>query len=104
MTRMSRNKGRRAELEVEKHFRERGFDTDRNIGGREQVHGDIACEGMAIEVRRREKLSPETWLADHAMEVPTQLVPALVTRTSNRPWMVCLYLWDFLDLLEEARA
>ncbi len=99
----SRNKGRSAEREVELAFQARGFSTERALGGRTQVAGDIATEGLAIEVRRREKQSIEAWARDHEAETPEHLTPILISRTSRNPWRVTLLLSDFLDLLAEAR-
>jgi hypothetical protein len=100
----SRNKGRSAEREVELRFQDAGFPTERNLGGRTQAAGDIAVEGLAVEVRRREKLSHERWAADHEAACPDHLTPVLVARSSHNPWRVTLRLEDFLDLLGEARA
>ena len=100
----SRNKGRNAEREVELAFQAEGFPTDRNLGGRTQVSGDIATTGLAVEVRRRESLSVERWLWEHHEETPSHLTPILVARTSRKPWFVALSLDDFLELLKEARG
>lgn len=104
MTLHSRNKGRTAEREVELAFQAAGFSTDRNLGGRQQVAGDIATEGLAIEVRRRETLSVEPWCRAHEAETPEHLTPCVVFRKSHQPWRVALTLEDFLGLLEEARS
>lgn len=99
----SRNKGRNAERAVEVILQDAGLSTDRNLGGRTQVSGDIAAEAngtrLAVEVRRRESLSCEKWLWEHSAETPNHLTPLLVTRTSRKPWMVCLSLDDFLAIL-----
>lgn len=101
----SRNKGRNAERAVEVELQTAGFDTDRNLGGRNQVSGDIAAElgdiRLAVEVRRRESLSVERWLREHRDSCPAHLTPLLVTRTSRNPWMAVLTLEDFLNLLSE---
>lgn len=99
----SRTKGRTAERQVELAFQAAGFSTDRALGGRTQVAGDIVVEGVAVEVRRREKQSIEAWAAAHEAETPEHLTPVLVARTSRNPWRVTMRLDDFLDLLREAR-
>lgn len=103
MGKMSRTKGRTAEREVELLIQAAGFSTDRNIGGREQVAGDIATEGLAIEVRRRERLDVPNWCRIHEASTPDHLTPVVVYRRSREPWRVSLTLTDFLDLLGEAR-
>lgn len=101
----SRAKGTRAEREVELAFQARGFSTDRNIGGRHQAAGDIAVEGLAVEVRRRDTQTPvTTWCEDHEAAAPAHLTPIVVWRKSRGQWRVALPLEDFLDLLSEARA
>lgn len=100
----SRNKGRTAEREVELRFQDAGFSTDRNLGGRKQVAGDIAVEGLAVEVRRREQTPVTTWCAIHEEETPDHLTPVVVWRKSHDKWRVALPLEDFLDLLREARC
>lgn len=109
MSKMSRDKGRKAEREVEVAFQEAGFSTDRNIGGRKQVAGDIAVEGLAVEglaveVRRRERLDVPGWSVVHEDSTPSHLTPVLCWRRSREPWRVSLPLSDFLDLLKEARS
>lgn len=104
MTLHSRNKGRSAERAVELEFQRAGFSTDRNIAGRAQLAGDIACEGLAIEVRRRESLSLDAWSAAHELQTPEHLTPVVVYRRSRSPWRVSLRLDDFLDLLRKARS
>lgn len=100
----SRNKGRDAEREVELRFQDAGFPTDRNLGGRKQVAGDIATAGLAVEVRRREKLNVDTWARDHEDETPDHLTPVVVWRKSRAPWRCTLLLEDLIDLLREARS
>ena len=100
----SRNKGVRSEREVELRFQDAGFQTERAIGGRRQVAGDIATSGLAVEVRRRERIDIARWCADHEAETPEHLTPIVVWRKSREPWRVCLTLDDFLDLLGEARS
>lgn len=99
--RMSRTKGRTAERAVEVMFQDAGYSTDRNIGGRTQVSGDIsvASPPLAIEVRRRETLSIPRWMEDHAASCPPHVIPVLTTKQNRKPWLVTMELSDFLDLL-----
>lgn len=101
MGKMSRTKGRTAEREVELLLQAAGLHTDRNLGGRTQVSGDIAVNepALAIEVRRRESLSLSSWSAEHEAMTPSHLLPAVVYRRSREPWRISLRLTDFLDLI-----
>ena len=102
--RSSRTKGRSAEREVELRFQDAGFTTERAIGGRRQIAGDINVAGLAVEVRRREKLSIDAWSMAPEDETPDHLTPVVVWRRSRAPWRVSLTLEDFIDLLREARS
>lgn len=97
----SRNKGVRAEAEVERILRDAGYSTDRNLSGRNQISGDILVhvENIAIEVRRRETLSLSQWSRDHEASTPDHFTPAIVYRRSREPWRISLKLDQFLDLL-----
>lgn len=100
----SRSKGRSAERDVEVRFQAKGFDTDRNLGGRRQLHGDLYSEGFAVEVRNRQKLSLTRWSAEHELACPDHVTPLIAYRSNRQPWRVSLLLEDFLDLLGEARS
>ena len=104
----SRAKGVRSEREVELALQAAGYSTDRNLGGRNQVSGDIAAEQgdtrLAVEVRRRESLSVERWLHEHRASTPDHSTPILIARTSRNPWLVAIELSDFLDLLKQAKG
>lgn len=112
---MSRNKGRTAEREVELILQAAGLQTDRNIGGRRQVSGDIAARpggpmwteargvrpdySLAIEVRRRERLLIPAWAADHEQSCPPDAIPVLAWRANRMPWRATLKLDDLLTLI-----
>lgn len=100
----SRTKGRSAEREVELRFQDAGFTTERALSGRRQIAGDINVAGLALEVRRRERIDIARWCAEHEAETPEHLTPVVVWRKSREPWRVSLTLDDFLDLLGEARS
>lgn len=100
---MSRTKGRTAEREAELIFQSYGLQTDRNIGGREQVSGDIsvrfAPQPFAVEVRRREKPAVPTWMAEHEASTPDGQLPLLVWRRNRETWRATLDLQRFLELV-----
>lgn len=98
----SRNKGRNAEAEAEKILRTHGFQTERNLGGRVQVAGDIAIyePSLAVEVRRREQLQVVKWCREHEASTPPSHTPVLVFRPNREPWRVALLLEDFARLVK----
>lgn len=100
----SRAKGRTAERAVELLLQEGGFTTERALSGRNQVHGDILCSGLAVEVRNRQRVEIVKWSAEHELGCPPELTPLVVYKTNRQPWRASLLLADFVDLLKEARA
>lgn len=94
----SRAKGRSAERQVELAVQAAGLSTERALGGRNQVHGDILAGKFALEVRHREKLSIVAWSAAHEIGCPPAMTPVLVYRTNRQPWRASMLLSDFLDL------
>lgn len=71
------------------------------IGGADLVH----CYGLAIEVKRQEQLSVNTWWkqcvasADRKSEVPI-----LIYRQNNKPWRVRTYSWINLPNGQQMRG
>lgn len=100
----SRRKGKSAEAAVSRILTDRGIHHDRLLDGRRQMHGDVLAGDLAIEVRRRERVSITAWSAAHEAGVPDHLVPVVAYRSNGEPWRVSLTLDDFLDLVEAARA
>lgn len=101
MSAHSRRKGRDAEREVELLTLAHGVDCDRALGGRHQPYGDLNLPGVALEVRRRDRVLLVAWSREHEAKVPAHLVPAVAYRPDREPWRVSLPLGDFLDLLRE---
>lgn len=104
MGKRSRDKGKGGEREFSKILTARGIHHDRLLDGRHQVHGDVLAGDLAIEVRRRERVSITAWSKAHEAEVPPHLTPVVAYRSNGEPWRVSLTLDDFLDLVEAARS
>lgn len=100
----SRRKGREAEREFEREVEARDIEVERNLGGRIQKTGDVRLPGVAVEVRRREKVAIVAWSREQEAKTPEHLIPAVAYRTNNEPWRVSMPLSDFLDLLEQSSA
>ncbi len=104
MSASQRTKGRTAEREVELLAIGTGLACDRALGGRRQPAGDISLPGVALEVRRRNRVSIAAWSRDHEEKTPAHLIPAVAYRPDREPWRVSLPLADFLDLLRERES
>lgn len=104
MTKASRDKGARGELEVADIIRNAGWVTARRThDGREQAgRGDIAGgpSGCHIEVKRQEKLNVPAALRQCAEDAGTLDIPILVHRPSRHDWMATLPLDELLSLLK----
>lgn len=102
MSARERTKGVRAEREVERLILDAGIPCDRSLSGRVQPAGDVSLPGVALEVRRRNRVRVIEWSREHEELTPSHLTPAIAYRPDAEPWRVSLPLADFLDLLREA--
>lgn len=98
----SRSKGRTAERSVELALQAAGLSTERALSGRSQVHGDILCEGHAIEVRNRERISIVTWSAEHELACPEHVCPVVVYKCNRQPFRASMLLDDWAELVKVA--
>jgi hypothetical protein len=103
-----RMKGKTGELEIVHVLRDHGWpNAERTSNGREQRgHNDIANgpEGVAIEVKRHEKLNVPKALDQLISDSNPLDIPVLVHRPSRHVWMCTLPLHDLLPLLKLREA
>jgi Holliday junction resolvase len=99
----ARNKGVKGERELEKLIQDKGIEVDRNLGGRLQVYGDMRIPGVAIECRRRERVSIVSWSRDHEADIPDHLIPVVAYRTNGEPWRVSMTMEDFLEMYQQSQ-
>ncbi|MCU7836140.1 MAG: hypothetical protein KZQ83_12940 [gamma proteobacterium symbiont of Taylorina sp.] len=97
MGKMQRNKGAAGEREVAKILNEElGIELVRNLEQtRNGGHDLIGLDGWAIEIKRQEQLSINTWwkqTVDQAERIGEK--PALFYRQSRKPWMVIVDISD----------
>lgn len=100
MSRASRDKGARGELEVAAIFREHGYDVNRvpNSGGL-RLKGDLYGAIPAhVEVKRTERLDLWGALAQAAAECAGKM-PLMCFRRNRSRWYVALPLDDLLALM-----
>ncbi len=103
MGKMSRDKGKRGELEVVALLRKYGFETRRGQqfrGGSDSPDVIHNMDGLAVEVKLRETLSLYPVL-EKAAEDDADMVPIVFHRRNRKPWIVAMYAGDFLDLMKE---
>lgn len=103
MGKMSREKGRRGEIEVAKLFRSYGFPEARRG---QQYHGGpdspdvVGVPGLHIEVKRTERLQLYDALAQAKMDAGEEL-PVVIHRKNESEWVVILTFDDFMKLYRE---
>lgn len=99
----SRNKGKRGELELVHKLKEHGLNARRS----QQYAGinndaDVICDELAsyhLEVKRVQNLNVDKAI-DQATRDCGDKTPIVCHRKNNRPWLVTMYLEDFLALIK----
>jgi hypothetical protein len=104
MGRMSRTKGAAGEREFAALLSEAlGKDIKRKLGAARDGGDDIVVEPFSFEVKRRETLSIEDWLAqaiENAAASSTAYIPVVAYRKNgNKEWRVVLEFKHFIPLL-----
>ena len=103
----SRAKGARGELEACEALGRVGLDCVRTRQYANSAQGhkspDVVCDRADIwfEVKRTEHLSPYRFMDQALSDSRGKQVPAVVMRSSHRPWLLMIRLDDLPRLLEE---
>lgn len=96
----SKLKGNRGERELVSLLREKGFDAHRNpqwaSGGKENP--DVSLPGVHIEVKRTESLRLYNALKQAQGDSAAGILPVVMHRRNNAPWVVIMALEDWLKL------
>jgi len=101
MSRASREKGRKAELEVAAVLRTHGFDARRDGRLDDDLSHDL--DGVHLEVKRAERLELPAWLRQ-AEDDAGERRPVVVYRSSRQPWRAVVTLDHYLELEKRART
>ena len=103
MSKFSRDKGAKGELEVARIIRGAGWPKARRTSdGREQaLRGDIAHgpAGVHLEVKRFEKAHVWEWWEQAQGDLTVGYMPVVTFRRSRSPWLALVELDDLLSLL-----
>ena len=105
MGRMSREKGKRGEIEVAHLLQSYGYNGRRG----QQVKGgpdspDVrGLPGVHIEVKRTEKLGLYEALAQSKRDAGEDEVPVVIHRRNNCKWVVILEFEEFMKLYQAGR-
>jgi len=105
MAKLSRDKGKRGELEFAHFLTDRGYQAHRG----QQYHGgpdspDVICEELPfhIEVKRSEKLRIYQALNQAISEAPPGKIPIVAHRQNGKDWICILPADDLLSLIHSA--
>lgn len=106
----SRQKGKRAELELAKTLREFGFEAKRSqqFAG---INGDadiIGVPGIHIECKHVERLNLDAALEQSERDASAEfkktgnpVTPVVIHRKNRQDWRITMMLDDFLDMFGE---
>jgi Holliday junction resolvase len=106
MGKMSRQKGKKGELEFAHLLTDNGFDARRGCqfaGGPDSP--DIQCDALSgyhFEVKRTETLSVYTAM-EQAQEDAGGKIPVVCHRRNAKPWLVIMKAEDFLKMLKRGK-
>ena len=100
---MSRNKGKRGELEIAHILREHGYPARRSVqfNGWQGEADVIGVQGLHIEVKRVEKLNLEAAMDQSVRDAKGDEIPVVFHRKNKRGWMVTLQLDDFIKIYQQ---
>jgi hypothetical protein len=102
-----RAKGRKAEKEVAKIFRETGIDKNARrqlLSGASYLKGDINTSiGYTVEVKKQEKIQIWQWIKQAEEQGIKEHQPSLlVFGRNNSPYYAILDLYEFCSLFQKA--
>lgn len=106
MGKMSRDKGKRGELEIAELFREYGFSARRgqqHRGGADSPDVIHDMQDTYVEVKFRETMSIYPVLEKANEERECYEHPVVFYRRKNSEWTVVMYADDFMDLMRELK-
>ena len=100
MGKMSRDKGKRGELELAKKLREYGYETRRGpqFCGAKGDADVIGLPGIHIEVKRVEKLNLYEAVKQSVRDSVYEDLPAVFHRKNNREWLVTMRLTEWMEM------
>ena len=99
----SREKGKRAELELAKKLREYGYDCRRGVQY-SGANGDadvVGLPGIHIECKRVERLNLEDAMAQSRRDAREGEIPVVMHRKTRSPWLVTTTLEDWIKFYRE---
>lgn len=107
MSRASRDKGARGELEVLGLLHAHGWPrATRNFASGARGNGDLAGgpAGVVFEVKRTERLDLPAAFRQAAADAGEDAVPVVAHRRNGSPWLATLPLAELLRLLRTAEG
>ena len=96
----SREKGKRAELEIAHYLQEHGYDARRGqqFSGANGDPDVVGLPGVHIEVKHVEKLNLDKAMEQSIRDAKDGEIPVVIHRKNRQPWRVTMSLDDFIEL------
>lgn len=100
---MSRNKGKRGELEIAHILQEHGFPARRSVqfNGWQGAADVIGVDGIHIEVKRVERLNIDTAMDQSRRDAKGGEIPVVFHRRNHKGWLATLPLDDFIKIYKQ---
>ena len=102
----AKRKGNKGESELARRLCEYGYPSHRNnqnyVGGKDNP--DVTLPGMHVECKRVETLRMADALEQARRDANGHALPCVMHRKNNSPWVVIMYLDDWIQLYREWEA
>lgn len=102
----SRQKGKRAELEIAKIFRDYGFSDARRTaqfcGNTGDASDVVGLPGIHCEIKHVEKLNIDNAMAQAVRDAKDGQMPTVFHRKNQKKWLVTMRLDDWMQIYRGA--
>ena len=102
----SRQKGKRAELEIAKIFRDYGFSDARRTaqfcGNTGDASDVVGLPGIHCEIKHVEKLNIDNAMAQAVRDAKDGQMPTVFHRKNQKKWLVTMRLDDWMKIYKGA--
>ena len=102
----AKKKGSAGERELARQLCEHGYPSHRNnqafVGGKDNP--DVSLAGMHVECKRVEALRLYDALEQARRDANGHAIPCVMHRKNHAPWVVIMYLEDWIQLYREWEA
>ena len=98
----SKQKGKRAELELSRKFKEYGYDTRRSVqynGRAEEGQADlVGLPGIHVECKHVERLNIYDAISQAVRDAAAGILPVVFHRKNHHEWLVTMRFTDWVRI------